>query len=368
MISRAIIFFSLILISGCRREAGLLSSPLKDFNAPFYFGLFELPPDNPLTEEGVELGRMLFYDVRLSLDSTVSCATCHQQEKAFSDGLKLGQGIHGQTTRRNTMSLVNVLWSSPRKFWDGRAATLEEQALQPIEDPREMGLPLDQVIERLSGNPEYREKFERAFGSDGISVDNISRALAQFQRTLVSQDSKYDKFLQGELQLSEIELRGMQSFFTHPDPSINLRGSNCGDCHRNFLTDGFNTGLDGFANNGLEDDEHLEDGLFKVTGNPADKGKFVVPSLRNIALTAPYMHDGRFDTLEEVLDHYNDHIKESSTLDVLIRDASNNNRNPGDPIALGLTDQDKKDIIAFMLTLTDSSFITNDKFSNPFID
>ena len=142
----------------------------------------------------------------------------------------------------------------------------------------------------------------------------------------------------------------MQSFFTHPDPSINLRGSNCGDCHRNFLTDGFSDGFDGFANNGLEDDNNLENGLFDVTGNPADKGKFTVPSLRNIELTAPYMHDGRFNTLDEILDHYNEP------------------RQPGDPIALKLTDQDKQDIIAFMLTLTDSTFITNEKYSNPFVD
>jgi len=341
---------------------------LTDFSAPFYFGLFELPPNNPLTEEGVELGRLLFYDVRLSRDSTVSCSTCHQQSRAFSDGKKLGVGINGQNTDRNTMSLVNILWSSPRKFWDGRVESLEEQAIHPIEDPREMGLSMDKVTDRLSNIPAYRKKFKAAFNTGKIKKEHIAMALAQFQRTLISQDSKYDKFLKGETQLSEMELRGMQSFFTHPDPSINLRGSNCGDCHRNFLTDGFSDGFDGFANNGLEDDNNLENGLFEVTGNPADKGKFTVPSLRNIELTAPYMHDGRFNTLDEILDHYNDHIKESATLDVLIRDASNEARQPDDPIALKLTDQDKKDIIAFMLTLTDSTFITNEKYSNPFVD
>lgn len=361
--------WALVFIIGCSRcEENKHATPLKDFSAPFYFGLFKLPPDNPLTEEGVELGRMLFYDVRLSSDSTVSCATCHQQERAFSDGKKFGQGIHGQRTDRNTMSLVNVLWSSPRKFWDGRAESLEAQALEPIQDPREMGLPIAQAIERLANIPEYRHQFKNAFNTKEIRAEHIARALAQFQRTLISQDSRYDKFLRGELQLSEMEQRGMQSFFTHPDPSINLRGSNCGDCHRNFLTDGFSIGFDGFANNGLEDQANLENGLFEVTGNPADKGKFVVPSLRNIALTAPYMHDGRFNTLEEVLDHYNQHIKESSTLDVLIRDASNELREPNDPIALKLTEQEKKDIIAFMLTFTDSTFIINEKYSNPFID
>lgn len=369
MIRQEICLLSLVFILGCDNKAGQTpGTPLTDFSAPFYFGLFELPSDNPLTQEGVELGRMLFYDVSLSMDSTVSCATCHQQPKGFSDGKKLGTGIDGQSTDRNTMSLVNVLWSSPRKFWDGRVESLEEQALHPIENPKEMGLPLDQAIARLSDNRKYREKFKAAFNTQIIMKEHIAKALAQFQRILISQDSKYDEFLRGETQLTEIELRGMQLFFTHPDPSINLRGSNCGDCHRNFLTDGFSSGLDGFANNGLEDDTNLENGLFEITSNPADKGKFVVPSLRNIALTAPYMHDGRFNTLEEVLDHYNDHIRESATLDVLIRDASNESREPGDPIALKLSDQDKKDIIAFMLTLTDSTFITNEKYSNPFID
>lgn len=361
---------SLVFALGCNgnEQERTSGTPLADFSAPFYFGLFELPSDNPLTREGVELGRMLFYDVRFSLDSTVSCATCHQQSKAFSDGRKLGMGINGQSTDRNTMSLVNVLWSSPRKFWDGRAKSLEEQAIHPIENPREMGLSIDQAIDRLSNIPGYREKFKDAFNTNEIKQEHIAKALAQFQRILISQDSKYDKFLKGEIQLTEIELRGMQSFFTHPDPSIHLRGSNCGDCHRNFLTNGFSNGFDGFANNGLDDDANLENGLFEVTGNPADMGKFAVPSLRNIALTAPYMHDGRFNTLEEILDHYNNHIKESATLDVLIRDASNEVRQADDPIALKLTDQDKKDIIAFLLTLTDSIFITNENYSNPFID
>ena len=368
MTGHCLVLISITLIIGCNNKPASPGTPLEDFSAPFYFGLFELPANNPLTKEGVALGRMLFYDTRLSLDSTVSCANCHQQQKAFSDGRKQALGINGRHTDRNAMSLVNMLWSSPRKFWDGRAASLEEQALQPIQDPLEMGLSIEKAVMRLSESAEYRNRFRAAFNVSKITGEHIAMALAQFQRTLISQDSKYDKFLRGELQLTEMESRGMQSFFTHPDPSINLRGSNCGDCHRNFLTDGFNTGFDGFANNGLEEGQNLEDGLYAVTGKLADKGKFKVPSLRNIALTAPYMHDGRFSTLEEVLDHYNDHIKESATLDVLIRDASNQPREPGDPIALKLTEQDKKDIIAFMLTLTDSTFITNEKFSNPFID
>lgn len=343
------------------------ATPLTDFSAPFYFGLFDVPQDNPLTIEGIELGRMLFYDTRLSRDSTVSCATCHQQEKAFTDGRSLAVGIDGQQLERSTMSLVNLMWSTPRMFWDGRAESIEDQVLQPIENPKEMDLPLREAIARLKSIPEYPERFEAAFGTRRIRKEHVAKALAQFVRSLVSQDSKYDRFLKGELQLSESESKGMASFFTHPDPSVNLRGSNCGDCHRNFLTDGFKDGFEGFANNGLDTDEDLENGLFDVTGNPLDKGKFKVPSLRNIALTAPYMHDGRFNTLEEVLDHYNEHIRESETLDLLISSASNEPREPGDEIALKLNEEEKANILAFLLTLTDSTFITNEKYANPFI-
>ena len=340
---------------------------MSDFSAPFYFGLFEVPRNNPLTDEGVELGRMLFYDPKLSRNHTVTCATCHVQALAFTDGKRVSEGIDGQKTDRNSMSLANMLWSTPHKFWDGRAKSLEAQALEPIQDPIEMDLDLAELLDRLNGDENYRAMFKAAFNVDEIGEEDVARALAQFQRTLISQDSKYDKFLRGELQLSEQEMRGSQLFFTHPDPSVSLRGSNCGDCHRNFLTDGFRDGFDGFANNGLNDEEDLEDGLYEVTGNPVDKGKFKIPTLRNIALTAPYMHDGRFDSLEQVLDHYNDHIKMSSTLDILILEASNEPRSPGDPVALKLTDQEKEDIIVFMHTLTDSSFIQNEKFSNPFI-
>ena len=342
------------------------TTPLADFNAPFYFGLFQPSPGNSLTVEGVELGRMLFYDKRLSKDSTISCASCHQQARAFTDGKKFGIGIRGQVVERSTMSLVNMLWSTPHKFWDGRAQTLEIQALQPIENSKEMDLSIKEALRRLNKIPEYKSKFKNAFGGRKIKKEHLAKALAQFERTLISQNSKYDRFLRGEEKLSKIELKGMQSFFTHPDASIGLRGSNCGDCHRNFLTDGFNDSFDGFANNGLDNEANLENGLFDVTGNPLDKGKFKIPSLRNIALTAPYMHDGRFNTLEEVLDHYNEHIKESNTLDILIREASNELKQAGDPIALKLSEDDKKDIISFLLTLTDSTFITNENFSNPF--
>jgi len=347
-------------------EEGHLATPYSEFSAPFNFGLFETPDDNPMTVEGIELGRKLFYEPRLSRDATISCASCHQQSKAFTDGEIVGIGIDGQKGDRSTMSIVNLLWSTQHMFWDGRAASIEDQVLQPIANPKEMDLPIDEAVARLNQISEYRQEFKIAFGVRKIRDDHVAKALAQFVRSLVSQDSKYDKFLNGELQLSDNELAGMQSFFTHPDPSVGLRGSNCGDCHRNFLTDGFKDAYEGFANNGINNEDHLERGLFDVTGNPLDRGKFKVPSLRNIALTAPYMHDGRFGTLEEVLDHYNEHIRESTTLDLLISSASNEPRTSEDPIALKLTEEEKKNIIAFMHTLTDSTYITNEDYANPY--
>lgn len=367
MFRQTVLWGCVVLVVACGRQGEKYAgTPLEDFSAPFYYGLFEIPEDNPLTVEGVAFGRMLFYDRRLSRDSTMSCASCHRQELAFTDGLPRGIGIDSQTVERSTMSLVNLLWSTPRIFWDGRAMSIEDQVHQPIENPVEMDLPLQIAVKRLRQIPAYREQCRAAFGTHRIGGEHVQKALAQFIRTLVSQDARYDRFLRGEVELTEQELAGMQAFFTHPDPSIGLRGSNCGDCHRNFLTDGFRDGFEGFANNGLDTDEELEDGLYTVSGNALDKGKFRVPSLRNIALTAPYMHDGRFATLEEVLDHYNEHIRESETLDLLISAASNEPREAGDPIALKMTEEEKRSIIAFLHTLTDSNFITNEKFSDPF--
>ena len=338
-------------------------TPLQDFATPFNFGSYNIPEDNPLTEEGVMLGRRLFYEVRLSKDNTVSCASCHEQSRAFTDGKSVSEGINGNKVTKNGMSIVNLLWSS-KFFWDGRANSLEEQALQPIENPNEMGLPIEEAVQRLRSIPEYRDLFAKAFNIKTIEKEHIAKALAQFQRTLVSQDSRYDQFLQTGTGFTDQEIHGLRLFFTHPDALNGIRGGNCFDCHRAILTDGFNSGYDGFRNNGLDPDEELDDGLESVTGKQSDRGKMKVPSLRNIELTSPYMHDGRFETLEEVLDHYNEGVVDSETLDPLIRNASNNFDDEG--IKLGLTQEEKEAIIAFLLTLTDGKFISNETYSNPF--
>ena len=340
-------------------------TPLADFSAPFVFGRFEVPADNPLTEESVELGRRLFYDRRLSGNDTVSCSTCHLQRLAFTDGRRTGIGVSGKPLAFNSMSLANLMWGAQHFFWNGRAATLEAQTLVPIQHPDEMAEDLERLVAELSADDSYRALFEAAYGE--ISAGAISRALASFERTLISSNSRYDQFLRGEITLNAQEERGRKLFMAHPDVKVSLRGGNCIDCHSQFLTSGFSTRLDGFSNNGLDDEEHLQPGLQSVTGDPAHRGRFKVPTLRNIALTAPYMHDGRFATLEEVLHHYDRGIRKSSTLSPLIAEADNQGAGSQEGISLHLTEAEQGAIIAFLHTLTDNDFVTAERFSDPFV-
>ncbi|MEP2026630.1 MAG: cytochrome c peroxidase [Reichenbachiella sp.] len=353
------------VLFSCAEDSQIKKPTPYVFEPPALFGDdYILPKDNPLTVEGIALGRNLFYEKRLSRNNQVSCGSCHQQAKAFTDGAKFSTGLDGELTGRSSMSLVNLLWQT-KFFWDGRALSLEEQALQPIPDHIEMDLPLDEAVERLSISEDYPRQFLEAFETENITADLIAKALSQFMRTLVSSNSKYDKHLLGQDVLTDQEKLGMDLFFTHPEPTIGLRGGNCGDCHLNILTAGNRKGFEGFHNNGIDSEDALEDGLMTVTGKATDKGKFKAPSLRNIALTAPYMHDGRFSSLEEVLDHYNENVQTSTTLDVLISDATNNPENVL-PVMLGLTAEEKEAIIAFLHTLTDETFINHEEFSDPF--
>jgi cytochrome c peroxidase len=359
-----------IFIIGCQKaeETEVKPEPTETpfkFDPPIYLGEFTIPENNPITEEGVLLGRFLFYEKKLSKDNSISCASCHKQEFAFADNTPLSQGVNGALGRKNSMALANLLWER-RFFWDGRSASLEEQSLEPIQDELEMHQSLEETVAKLQATEIYPPKFKKAFGSEQISSENIAKALAQFMRTMVSSNSKFDKHIRGEAQLSFDEEMGRELFFTHPEPSIALRGGNCGDCHTGFRVSGLPGEFGNFHNNGLDNDKNLKDGLMAVTGRPLDKGKFKAPPLRNIALTAPYMHDGRFNTLEEVLDHYNDHIQMSETLDPLILEASNEKIKPGQPVKLHLTEEEKKQIIAFLHTLTDSTFIQDKRFSDPF--
>ncbi len=322
---------------------------------PANFGSrFSIPADNPTTQEGVYLGRMLFYEPMLSADNSISCAGCHQQKLAFTDGKKFSDGIHGALTSRNAMSLANLLWVR-QYFWDGRASSLEEQAAFPLTDPHEMGQSLEESVRKLQATDAYPPLFKQAFGSDRITGSMLVKALAQFQRTLISSNAPYDRYLAGRYVPNEQELRGMTLFERNPDPQQNIRGANCTHCHG-----GPKMYKELFHNNGL-DIQTADAGRSDITAQSADHGRFRVPTLRNILLTAPYMHDGRFATIEEVLDHYSDHVQPSENLSSFIK--GNSNQTGG--TQLSLTISEKQDIIAFLGMLTDSVFINNPEFSNP---
>lgn len=314
------------------------------------------PADNPLTVEGVALGRHLFYEKALSLDNSTSCGSCHQQSKAFTDGRARALGVGGARHTRSAMSLQNLLWE-PQLTWDGASTAPEQQARTPIERDVEMHQPLRAGVARLQRLAKYPPMFGKAFGTSTITEENALKALAQFERTLISGNSRFDRYRQGERALlSADEVRGLMLFVTHPDG--NIRGGNCGDCHSGELQTDHS-----FRSNGL-DATFSDLGLGSQTGRPTDNGKFRVPSLRNVALTAPYMHDGRLATLEDVLDHYNEHVKfNSPTIDPLMLNTTN------DPFQrsqkLELTAPEKAQIIAFLRTLTDSTFVQDPRFSEP---
>jgi cytochrome c peroxidase len=317
-------------------------------------GRYLIPVDNPTTIEGVYLGRLLFYEKKLSANNTLSCASCHDQKLAFTDGKAFSTGVDHSLTPRSSMSLANLLWVR-NFFWDGRSSSLEDQAVFPMTDDHEMGQPFPKTVTKLTAARFYPPLFQKAFGTETISGDRIRKALAQFQRTLISADSDYDRYLAGTYKPNAEELAGMELFMNGPVPEKMIRGANCGHCHG-----GPKTFKELFHNNGL-DSAAKDFGREKFTGDAADRARFRVPTLRNIALTAPYMHDGRFRTLEEVLDHYNEHIRQSPTLSSFLTDISNETNGK----TLLLTKKEKTNIIAFLHMLSDSTFITNPEFSDP---
>ncbi len=298
----------------------------------------KLPADNPLTVEGVALGRRLFHDERLSRNNSQSCADCHDPAKAFTDGRKYSLGEQGQTGRRNAMPLLNLAWAQ-EYFWDGRAKSLREQVLMPIQDAHEMNEKLERVVAKLSGDADYPAQFQAAFGTKGITAERLSLALEQFLLALVSQDSKFDRAARKLTTLTKQEQRGLQLFVTEYDPARGLRGADCFHCHGGNLFSNHQ-----FINNGLEE-RNGDLGRMEVTKLEADRDKFKVPTLRNVALTAPYMHDGRFDTLEQVVAHYNGPLHRSANLD------PNLAKHPES--GLDLSAEDQAALVAFLKTLTD---------------
>ena len=342
------ILFSLLVLSFNKKKLTLYKFP-----EPKFFPKMPIASINPVTIEGANLGKHLFYDPVLSSDSTMSCASCHHQKNAFSDWPNsFSKGRNGTLLKRNTMPLFNLAWY-PSFFWDGRASSIEEQVFHPVREYNEMNLDWKSAAKRIEQNKFYKNQFIEVFGSPKIDSVQISFALAQFLRTLISFQSKYDLVMDGKILFTKEEYEGF----------ILVNDQTKGDCIHCHNTDGDALGTTlVFTNNGLDAvtnaNDYKDQGRGSVTGKTTDYGKFIVPSLRNLAFTAPYMHDGRFFTLEEVIDFYSEGVKLCANLDSKMEYAHRG--------GVKLSPEEKKKIIAFLLTLSDSSFISNPQFSNPF--
>ncbi len=310
------------------------------------FPIPDLPRDNPLIVERVELGRTLFFEKQLSINGRQACADCHQARYGLGEHKTVSTGAAGQVGTRNAMPLFNLAWKKSF-FWDGRAASLREQALQPIQNPLEMNESLTNVVAKLKrAGYDYAAAFTQAFGSPEITPEKIGLALEQYVLVQTSFHSKFDRVQRGQESFTPQEQRGFALFSTEYDPRRGQFGADCFHCHGGPLFQS-----QGFANNGL-DDVPPDPGREKVTGRAADCGKFAVPSLRNVALTAPYMHDGRFQTLDEVVAHYATGVKRSATLD------PNLAKHPDGGVPLSAEDQ--RALVAFLQTLTDEQYLARE--------
>ncbi|HRH69998.1 MAG TPA: cytochrome c peroxidase [Flavobacteriales bacterium] len=351
-------------LAGCHNDPDEMPAPVDTVPAgtpltvdiPANFPQMPIPEDNPFTEEGVELGRFLFYDERLSGNNTMSCASCHSPEAAFTDdGNQFSTGIDGIVGTRNSMALINLAWDT-RYFWDGRVLTLEDQILRPVMDPIEMHETWPNAVAEIQAHAAYPPMFESAFGTSTVDSVLVAKAIAQFLRTMISGNSRFDKFQRGEGLLTVDEQLGLQLWqLEGGDPALGLGGQFGADCFHCHPTAGGRLTDGQLHNNGL-DAEFTDLGAGGVTGLAEDMGRFKTPTLRNIALTAPYMHDGRFQTLEEVVEHYNSGGQQSPTVDPFMKFGQG---------GLELTPEKKQQLIAFLNTLTDMDFVNNPAFQDP---
>lgn len=332
-------------------------------NLPAYFNLGNLtaadntPADNAISDAGATLGRVLFYEKQLSQNGKVSCGSCHQAANGFSDQATLSLGFEGGKTARHSMQLVNArYYASGKFFWDERAASLEEQVLMPIQDPVEMGISLEEAVRRLEALDYYPPLFTDAFGDPEITPERMAKAMAQFVRSMVSYQSKYDA---GRGQVTQ-PMQDFPNYTAQENQGKRLFFSArvaCAACHG---TDALIA--DEPRNNGL-DASTTDAGVGQHTGNAADDGLFKVGSLKNIALTAPYMHDGRFSTLREVIEHYNSGVQDHPNLSPPLRLPNNGGiRSPN------LSETEKDALIAFLHTLTDTAMVNDEKFTDPFAE
>ena len=292
------------------------------------FPMPQLPEDNPLLKGRVALGKAIFNDEKLSRTGMLSCASCHHTNKAFTDGKALSVGVDGRVGTKNSMPLFNLAWKD-KYFWDGRAPTLRDQVLMPIESHEELDQNLDQVVSKFAADHSYAQRFERAFGKPEVTSEKIALALEAFLLTLTSYDSKFDRAMAGKAELTAKEKRGFELFMTEYEPRTGQYGADCFHCHGGALFSDH-----GFHHNGLS----------------GTSERFATPSLRNVSLTAPYMHDGRFQTLEEVIAHYSSGVQRSDQLD------PNLAKHPKE--GLGLTSDDQAALVAFLESLTDPKYNT----------
>ncbi|MFM7015528.1 MAG: cytochrome-c peroxidase [Bacteroidota bacterium] len=330
-----VIVVTIVSIQACVPDAGTIETKPLFYHPDGFPATSGQLANNPVTYYGFNLGKKLFYDPILSVDSTISCASCHQQFAAFAHmDHKLSHGVHDLVGTRNTPPLFNLAWHS-NFFWDGGSTHIEMQPIGPITNPVEMSETLAHVLMKLRRSNYYPTMFERAFGNDTITTQGLTRALAQYMSCLISANSKYDQVKSGTATFTPDEQNGYLIFKTK-----------CESCHQEPLM----TDLS-YRNNGL--DEHfLDPGRARITLQPSDSGKFKVPSLRNIAVTYPYMHDGRLNSLSKVIDHYRSGIVQSSTIDPILSSGN-----------MTITDAEKQQLILFLNTLTDPTFLNDKRFS-----
>ena len=355
-----IIFLLLLILNSCDRSNEVELAPVfkptpYKINIPPGFPTnLNIPDDNPMTAEGVELGRYLFYDGRLagreSEDKFMSCSDCHIQSNSFIIGLPrpYPYGIDGIPTHHAMLPLINLVWNPGAYGWNGSVTSIEQDVLAVITDPTEFNSSIDAVEKSIAGIPGYGEMFKKAFGTDEVNIARISKAIAQFVRTLISADSKFDRYLRGEVQLSASELNGFVLFTTE-------EGADCFHCHGSSGNPLFTTHL--FYNNGKDSLFNDPYDRYSVTGDPANIGAYKASTLRNIEFTAPYMHDGRFSTLDEVINFYSHQLVWSPYIDPLMHHISEGGTQ--------LTPAEKANLKAFLLTLSDTAFLNNEKFEAP---
>lgn len=336
MKSWIVFLFSILLFSACKKEDKRLV--FEGFQAPSNFPtvVYKIG-NNPVTKEGFELGKKIFYDGRLSRDGSISCGDCHISFSAFSHpGHDVSHGIEGKLGTRNSPPIQNMAWQ-PFFFWDGGVFDLDLFSINPIQNPVEMDETIGNVVNKLKADPAYVAAFKAAFGTEEVTGTRVFMALSQFMCMLISDDSKYDQMLAGEASFTAAENSGLQLF-----------QQKCQSCHSGILfTD------HSFKNNGLRTSN--DRGRSMITLRAEDDFCFKVPSLRNVEKTAPYMHDGRFETLEQVLNHYDNGVQTTATLDTILQQ---NGR-----LGIALSASEKADMIAFLKTLTDEKFIKNPLFA-----